>query len=68
MPFRSLLLPGTYFANAGVTALRGGEEQYVHRVVDAMMFRVLEDRKSTIVGLVDLTLGQTCRLTQSDPQ
>lgn len=52
--FVARLVPGTYFMNAGVLALHDEEEVYLHRVVDALMFRILPEGPSRLTGQVDL--------------
>jgi lipopolysaccharide transport system ATP-binding protein len=47
------LNPAVYFLNAGVVGLVGTEETYLHRVLDAYMFRVLPDEASLSTGVVD---------------
>lgn len=48
------LMPGTYFLNAGLVAMVDGEEQFVHRIVDATIFRVKPEADMLAVGQVDL--------------
>lgn len=38
--FVNLLMPGTYFGNAGVASHQSGQVDYIHRITDAIMFRV----------------------------
>ena len=57
-PFHLLLVPGTYFLNAGVLGLRDGGEEYLHRILDAVMFRVETDGRTRITGQVDLSGSQ----------
>ncbi|MCC7276143.1 MAG: ABC transporter ATP-binding protein [Alphaproteobacteria bacterium] len=52
--FRCRLLPGTYFVNAGVSAETGAERRFLHRMVDAAMFKVMPDPDRWRAGLVDL--------------
>lgn len=47
--FDCRLIPGTYFLNCGVT----GDGEVLHRVVDAIIFRVDPDGLSQAFGLVD---------------
>ncbi|MBI3469648.1 MAG: ABC transporter ATP-binding protein [Planctomycetes bacterium] len=54
--FRCLMLPGVYFVNAGVEAVIDGQRQFLHRLVDAFMFRVQAEEDLTRTGLVDLCL------------
>jgi lipopolysaccharide transport system ATP-binding protein len=42
--FTCKLMPGAYFTNAGVIGSRnGGERRYLHRLMDALAFRVMPD-------------------------
>jgi len=56
-PFRARLRPGTYFANAGVLGWTEEGEGYLHRILDAVMFRVERGSPSRVTGEVDLTEG-----------
>lgn len=51
--FECNLHPGTYFLNAGVTGARGDSETYLHRLLDAYLFRVLPVSRNTATGIVD---------------
>lgn len=51
--FRCNLMPGVYFMNAGVAGVKDGEEVFLHRIVDAVMFRVQPESDITISGMVD---------------
>ena len=51
--FRCLLVPGTYFMNAGVMGRVGEQETYLDRVVDAASFRVSHDPGRIATGFVD---------------
>lgn len=53
--FRALLTPGTYFLNAGVLAMCGDEEDYLHRVLDAVVFRIDPFDRSEVTGYVDFS-------------
>ena len=55
--FRALLAPGAYFANAGVLALDEDDEIFLHRVLDAVMFRVDARPSNAVTGRVDLSDG-----------
>jgi lipopolysaccharide transport system ATP-binding protein len=48
--FTTVLNPGTYFLNAGVVASVDEEEIYLHRILDACMFRVLPNTDSFSSG------------------
>lgn len=51
--FRCNLNPGIYFLNAGVLGARNGVETFLHRLVDACMFRVLPAEANLATGIVD---------------
>jgi lipopolysaccharide transport system ATP-binding protein len=53
--FRAALVPGAYFLNAGVLSLADDSEQYLHRILDAVMFRVEAEVGSCVTGQADLT-------------
>jgi len=57
--FDCRLLAGTYFLNCGLVGVTDGEETYLHRVVDAVAFRVLPEAGETSTGTVDMG----CRAT-----
>jgi lipopolysaccharide transport system ATP-binding protein len=42
-----------YFLNAGVVGTKGEEEIFLHRVLDACMFRVLPDSTPSLTGFID---------------
>ena len=48
------LTPGVYFANSGVFGVVDGEEGYLHRMIDALMFRVMDGPQVASSGPVDL--------------
>ena len=56
LPFKAGLSSGTYFVNAGVTAIRDGEMKYLHRILDAVAFRIEEVENDRVTGRIDLTL------------
>lgn len=51
--FRCLLMPGVYFLNAGCSGMVSGEEVFLHRLVDAAMFRVQPQEAHARTGVVD---------------
>ncbi|PIE82555.1 MAG: hypothetical protein CSA11_00110 [Chloroflexi bacterium] len=51
--FQCNLSTGVYFLNAGVTGDVDGTDSYLHRVLDAAMFRVVSDVNSRVTGLID---------------
>lgn len=52
-PFCCRLLPGSYFINAGVTGFLEGSEQFLHRIIDAAMFRVRSEPDLSQTGVID---------------
>ncbi len=56
--FLASLVPGAYFLNAGVRGFREGGEDYLHRILDAVMFRIEADPSGTVTGQVDLSPGR----------
>ena len=51
--FHCALNPGIYFLNAGVVGDFDGQETYLHRLIDAAMFRVQPDADNLATGIVD---------------
>lgn len=51
--FQCMLNPGMYFMNAGVLCVKNSEEIYLHRLLDACMFRVQPCKGNLATGLVD---------------
>lgn len=51
--FRTMLAPGVYFMNAGVTAIEEEGEIYLDRIIDVLMFRVTPDANRLATGTVD---------------
>jgi len=54
--FQTLLMPGVYFLNAGVEGVIEGKRSYVHRVLDALPFRVLPEKDLMPTGMVDFLI------------
>lgn len=54
--FTCLLLPGTYFLNAGASAVIDGQRVFVHRIVDAVMFRVAAETGLIAEGTIDFRI------------
>ncbi len=63
--FTCRLVAGVYFMNAGVVADVEGEETYVHRVIDALMFRVVPEEADTMTGLMDFSCTATVEAVSS---
>ncbi len=54
--FTANMLPGTYFISCGVTGYVGGEELYLHRLVDALEMRVMNPSSRNAHGLLNAGL------------
>lgn len=55
--FDARLLPGTYFLNAGVTGTTAVTAGFLHRIVDAVAFRIAPAGGLAATGLVDLAIA-----------
>lgn len=64
--FRASMLPGAYFINAGCVGFLPGEgETYLHRLLDAVMFRVESTRiANRMSGFFDLAEDPPCRVSE----
>ncbi|MBD1837189.1 ABC transporter ATP-binding protein [Coleofasciculus sp. FACHB-501] len=62
--FRCILQPGVYFLNAGVHGMVDGTLVYLHRVIDAAMFRVSLDENILETVLVDFHTEPSVSLLQ----
>lgn len=54
-PFR----PGHYFINCGATKEEGGEDIFIHRIIDALQFKVVDATEKTYIepaGTIDLNI------------
>jgi lipopolysaccharide transport system ATP-binding protein len=54
--FSALLTPGVYFLNAGVEGKVDGKRAYVHRIMDAVAFRVVSEKDHFPTGIVDFRI------------
>jgi len=61
-PFINSFSPGTYFINAGCSGVRDETEQFLHRIIDAVAFRV-EHPKNNLryAGPVQISTGEPCK-------
>jgi lipopolysaccharide transport system ATP-binding protein len=50
------LNPGVYFLNAGAKGVDRGEEVYLHRILDAVMIRVMPEEDQQSTGIVDFEI------------
>ena len=53
--FKCALTPGAYFLNAGVQGTVNGTGTYLHRLIDAVMFKVQSEKKILATGTVDFS-------------
>lgn len=51
--FQCLLGPGYYFLNAGIEGEVGGTQAYLHRILDAAMFKVIPEPATTNTAIFD---------------
>ena len=51
--FSCLLLPGTYFLNAGVSSQVNGETIFLDRAIDVAMFKVQPETDLKATGTID---------------
>lgn len=58
LPFTVRLSPDTYFANVGVVGLGPDGETFLHRITDALVFRVLREQGGTLTGSVDFSTDE----------
>jgi lipopolysaccharide transport system ATP-binding protein len=66
--FQTLLVPGAYFLNAGVVASLDGAEGYLHRILDAVMFRVQAEERGRTTGTVDLGASAAAEIELVEPE
>jgi lipopolysaccharide transport system ATP-binding protein len=59
------LAPGMYFLNSGVSAVKAGEEAYLHRRVDALSIRIDPPDSRDIYGLVFTDPRLSIRVVQA---
>ena len=59
--FDCRLTPGLYYLNAGVEGDIDGQRAYLHRLVDAAVFRVLREPELLPTGIVDFNIVPTVR-------
>ncbi len=58
LPFRPRLTPDVYIANVGVVGRSDDGEIFLHRVADALIFRMTREGQSIITSSVDLSSGE----------
>ncbi|MBM3571395.1 MAG: ABC transporter ATP-binding protein [Alphaproteobacteria bacterium] len=55
--FECRLLPGTYFLNAGTSAMVARERVFLHRILDGAMFRVQHEPGLHMEGFIDIAFN-----------
>lgn len=68
--FNPRLTAGNYFMNAGVMGIRDGEEVYLHRILDVLVFRIDSVEAGLVTGRVDFSTamrGQVSLVSQASP-
>jgi lipopolysaccharide transport system ATP-binding protein len=61
--FKNLMAPGSYFLNAGVLGrVDESGETWLHRLLDAVMFRVDPAPDSPATGMVNILTDQQCQI------
>jgi len=61
--FSCQLNPGLYFLNAGVVGDLNGNETYLHRLIDAAMFRVMSETDNVGTGMIDFSCRSRVAVT-----
>lgn len=63
--FQACLLPGVYYLNCGVLGDLGDHDGFLHRVIDAVAFRMRNVYSRVYYGHVDFDYRTTCRLVST---
>ncbi len=63
--FTCMLNPGVYFLNAGAKCMDNGEEIYLHRILDALMIRVMPEENQRSTAIVDFDINTEMNLLNS---
>lgn len=66
--FRCALVPGVYFMNAGVNGVGGGVDEFLHRIVDVVMFRVQTEKELMLGGVADFTVDSDNRKVEVEEE
>lgn len=64
--FRAMLSAGTYFLNAGVSALDADGETYLDRLIDVAMFRIMPDMHRIMTGVIDFDVESAIAICAVD--
>lgn len=60
--FHCNLTSGTYFFNAGISKVDGGDEYFISRYIDILMFKVLPIENTITTGTVDFLISPKINL------
>ena len=66
IPFRPRLTSDTYFSNVGIVAASPEGEVFLHRISDALTFRILQERNSVITSSVDFSASEKSTIKIED--
>jgi lipopolysaccharide transport system ATP-binding protein len=66
--FKCALGSGVYFLNAGVVGIEEEQEIFLHRLLDACVFRVAPERDATMTGSVDFSCVASISRTKAPDQ
>ena len=61
--FQCIYLPGSYFVTCHVRGRTSGDEQTLHRISDALMFRVANDHDRDATGMVESAMIANVHVT-----
>jgi lipopolysaccharide transport system ATP-binding protein len=62
LPFRCVMRGDIFFFNVGLMGAVEGQQTYLHRIVDALCFRVVGAGAMHSTGLFDITAGQIAQV------
>ncbi len=65
--YNCALNPGVYFLNSGVMGVVDGHDGYLHRIIDAAMFKVMPARNGFATGVVDFACVPDIQQVQNGP-
>ncbi len=65
--FTASLFPGVYYLNCGVSGTLEDYDGFLHRVIDAVAFRVRNVYSKLITGFTDFDFRSSYKLLESDP-
>lgn len=60
--FSAMLLPGSYFINVGVGGRQNGSETFLHRILDAVVFKVIQHEKILETKMIDFNIDSSVKI------